>query len=85
MDYSRMILGMKALKKRMDKADQVHISGDETDLCFSIKGIGAVSCGGTHNIPDGEVFSCPIRDSVEELSTSTPPLFTKEHLSIISG
>ena len=65
MDYSRMILGMKALKKRMDKADQVHISGDETDLCFSIKGIGAVSCGGTHNIPDGEVFSCPVRDSVE--------------------
>ena len=65
MDYSRMILGMKALKKRMDKADQIHISGDETDLCFSIKGIGAVSCGGTHNIPDGEVFSCPVRDSVE--------------------
>ena len=76
MDYSLMIPGMKALKRRMDAADQVRISGDDTDLCFSIKGIGAVACGGTHNIPDGEVFSSPVRDSVEgTISFNVPTVY----------
>ena len=43
----------------------MRITGPETDLSLSLKGINAVSCGGTYNIPDGEVFSCPARDSVE--------------------
>lgn len=64
MDYSKMVQGMAALEKRMKDADCVKITGPKTDLQFSIKGISAVSCGGTHNIPDGEVFSCPVRDSV---------------------
>lgn len=65
LDYSRMIPGQKALKKLMDETDQVHIKGPGTDLRFSIKGISAVMCAGLRNIPDGEVFSCPVRDSVE--------------------
>ncbi|MEC7395296.1 MAG: aminopeptidase [Verrucomicrobiota bacterium] len=65
MDYDRMTVGMKSLEERMRKADQVKIVGPDTDLRFSLKGIDAVACGGTHNIPDGEVFSCPVRDSVE--------------------
>ena len=64
-DYARFNPGMDNLQKRMQNADKVHIKGDDTDLLFSIKGINAVACGGTHNIPDGEVFSCPIKDSVE--------------------
>jgi len=65
LDYSRMTPGMNALKKLMEKTDKVHIKGPGTDLRFSIKGIGAEACGGTKNIPDGEVFSCPVKDSVE--------------------
>ena len=65
MDYSKMTEGMTALEKRMRDADQVKIVGPETDLNFSVKGIDAISCGGTHNIPDGEVFSCPVKDSVQ--------------------
>jgi aminopeptidase len=65
MDYGRMSEGMEHLKNRMRCADRVKITGPGTDLNFSIKGIDAVACGGTHNIPDGEVFSCPVRDSVE--------------------
>lgn len=65
MDYDRMTVGMNSLEERMRKADQVKIVGPDTDLRFSLKGIDAVACGGTHNIPDGEVFSCPVRDSVE--------------------
>ncbi len=65
LDYARMIPGMRALNKLMTNTDQVHIKGPGTDLRFSIKGIGASSCGGDRNIPDGEVFSCPVKDSVE--------------------
>ena len=65
LDYGRMIPGMKALATLMEKTDCVHIKGPGTDLRFSIKGIGAQPCGGLRNIPDGEVFSCPVKDSVE--------------------
>lgn len=65
LDYGRMVPGMKALAALMEKTDRVEITGPGTDLKFSIKGIGAVPCGGLRNIPDGEVFSCPVRDSVE--------------------
>lgn len=65
LDYSRMSPGMKALSDLMKKTDKVQIKGPGTDLSFSIKGIGARECGGLRNIPDGEVFSCPVKDSVE--------------------
>ncbi len=65
LDYSLFAPGMAALKKLMDATDRVHIKGPGTDLRFSIKGIGSVPCGGLRNIPDGEVFSCPVKDSVE--------------------
>jgi aminopeptidase len=65
LDYARMKPGMKALADLMRRTDRVHITGPGTDLQFSIKGIGAKECGGQYNIPDGEVFSCPVKDSVE--------------------
>ncbi|MDX2187839.1 MAG: aminopeptidase [Opitutaceae bacterium] len=65
LDYSRMIPGMKTLSDLMAATDEVAIKGPGTDLRFSIKGIGAQPCGGLRNIPDGEVFSCPVKDSVE--------------------
>jgi aminopeptidase len=65
LDYARMAPGMKALADLMKATDRVQIKGPGTDLRFSIKGIGAQTCGGLRNIPDGEVFSCPVKDSVE--------------------
>src|SRR5438034_8291204 len=65
LDYRKLQPGMKALKKLMDKTDRVQVKGPGTDLRFSIKGIPAVICGGDRNIPDGEVFSCPVKDSVQ--------------------
>ena len=73
MDYGRMVPGMKALKEAMDRAKRVEIKGPGTDLRFSIEGIGSVICGGLRNIPDGEVFSCPVRDSVEGYVTYNVP------------
>ena len=65
LDYRKLQSGMKTLKALMDKTDRVEIKGPGTDLRFSIKGIGSVICGGDRNIPDGEVFSCPVKDSVQ--------------------
>lgn len=75
-DYGRMQAGMKALKTAMDRADEVEIKGPGTDLRFSIHGMPGIMCGGQRNIPDGEVFSCPLKNSVEgEISYNVPTVY----------
>ena len=73
LDYRKLQPGMKALQRLIEKTDRVHVKGPGTDLRFSIKGISAVICGGDRNIPDGEVFSCPVKDSVEGHVTFNAP------------
>jgi aminopeptidase len=73
LDYRKLLPGMKALKRLMGKTDRVQIKGPGTDLRFSIKGIPAVICGGDRNIPDGEVFTAPVKDSVEGHVTFNAP------------
>jgi aminopeptidase len=73
LDYRKLQPGMKALQRLMEKTDRVQIKGPGTDLRFSIKGIPAVICGGDRNIPDGEVFSCPVKDSVQGHVTFNAP------------
>jgi len=73
LDYRRLQPGMKALKALMENTDKVQIKGPGTDLRFSIKGISAIICGGDRNIPDGEVFSCPVKDSVQGHVTFNAP------------
>jgi aminopeptidase len=77
LDYSKMIPGAVALEKLMRKTDKVHIKGPgETDLRFSIKKIGAVKCVGDRNIPDGEVYSAPVKKSVEGvIHYNTPTVY----------
>ena len=64
LDYAKMAQAMVPLKELMDKTDQVHIESPGTDLTFSIKDIPTIPCSGSHNIPDGEVFTAPVRNSV---------------------
>jgi aminopeptidase len=76
MNYPKMARAMIHLQKRMNRADRVHIKAPGTDLRFSIKGIGALLAEGKRNIPDGEVFSCPVKDSVEGvIQYNTPTLY----------
>ena len=64
MNYAKMGAAMGALKARMERTDKVRLLGPgDTDLSFSIKGIPAIPCDGKLNIPDGEVFTAPVRDS----------------------
>ncbi len=76
MDYGRMAKAMIPLWKRMKSADRVHIKGPGTDIKFSIKGIGAKTCQGDRNIPDGEVYSCPVKNSINgQIQFNTPTLY----------
>ncbi len=61
------------LKKLMDRADKVKIKASDTDLSFSIKGLNGIKCDGRYNIPDGEVFTAPVKDSVEGYITYNCP------------
>jgi aminopeptidase len=85
LDYARMAEAMKPLVARMQRTDRVRIKGPGTDLSFSIKGIGVVPCEGRRNLPDGECFTAPVRDSVEgRITYNTPSLYlgtTYENLS----
>ena len=72
-DYPNMLKSVEPLVNLMNKTNKVHILGPGTDLEFSIKDIGAVPCCGNMNIPDGEVFSAPIRDSVNGVITYNTP------------
>jgi aminopeptidase len=73
LDYKALVPSMNALKRLMESTDKVHIVGPGTDLKFSIKGIPAVVCGGNYNIPDGEVFTAPVKTSVEGVLTHNAP------------
>ena len=75
-DYAAMERAVQPLKKRMEEADRVRIVGPGTDLSFSIQGVGVVPCYGRRNIPDGECFSAPVRDSVHGvIQFNTPTLY----------
>jgi len=63
-DYSKMNEAFKPLKELMERTDKVRITGPGTDLNFSIKGLPSIPCPGDCNIPDGEIFSAPVKDSV---------------------
>lgn len=73
LDYSKMSKAMDGLVKLMEKTDRVHIKGKETDLTFSIKDIPVIKCAGENNIPDGEIFTAPVKDSVNGILTYNCP------------
>ena len=73
LDYSKMEKAMAALVSYMDRTDKVRLEGPGTDITFSIKDIKAVHCSGHRNIPDGEVYTAPVRDSVNGTITYNAP------------
>lgn len=86
LDYSKMDNAMDALQTLMNRTDRVRITGVGTDLTFSIKDIPAIKCAGEMNIPDGEVYTAPVKDSVNGVITyNTPSVyqgFTYENVSL---
>lgn len=75
-DYSKMDALITPLKDLMDKTDRVRLTGPDTDLTFSIKDIPTVPCTGQANIPDGEIFTAPVKTSVNgTIAFNTPTIY----------
>lgn len=64
------------LKRLMDRTDRVRLVAPDTDLSFSIAGLPGIKCDGRFNMPDGEVFTAPVRDSVQgHISYNCPSIY----------
>ncbi|MCD8039991.1 MAG: aminopeptidase [Clostridia bacterium] len=73
LDYAKMSRAMDALVELMNGTDKVRITAKDTDLTFSIKGIPAIKCAGNMNIPDGEVYTAPVKNCVNGKITYNAP------------
>ncbi len=73
LDYAKMDRAMDSLKALIEKTDKVRIVAPSTDLTFSIKGMPAVKCSGSCNIPDGEIYTAPLKYSVNGVITYNAP------------
>jgi len=73
MDYSRLEKAMEPLARLMKTTDKVRIVGPGTNLTFSIKGIPVVACSGHVNLPDGELYTAPVKNSVNGTLTINQP------------
>ncbi|MGD8190730.1 aminopeptidase [Brevibacillus ginsengisoli] len=72
-DYVQLAQKLKPLQELMNQTSQVRIVGPKTDVSFSIKGIGSVICSGKRNLPDGEIYTAPIKNSVNGIVTYNVP------------
>ena len=76
LDYAKMSRAMDPLINLMERTNRVRITGPGTDLTFSIEGIPAIKCDGHRNIPDGEIFTAPVRESVNgRITYNTPSIY----------
>lgn len=77
LDYAKMDKAMDPMKKLLEKTDKVHIKGPgRTDITLSIKGLPAIKCAGEYNIPDGEIFTAPVKDSINGvIEYNTPSVY----------
>lgn len=86
LDYEAMSRAMDPLVELMTNTDRVRITGVGTDLSFSIQGLPAIKCSGKRNIPDGEVYTAPVIDSVKGYITYNTPAvyqgFTYENIRL---
>lgn len=83
-DWAAESRKQERLKRLIDKTDKVRIVASDTDLSFSIKGLQGIKCDGRFNMPDGEVFTAPVRDSVEgHITYNCPSVYQgKEFASV---
>ena len=76
LDYAKMGKAMDKLVSLMERTDKVRMVGPGTDISFRIKGIPAIKCDGKLNIPDGEVYTAPVKDSVNgKITYNTPSVY----------
>jgi aminopeptidase len=60
--------------RRLKGAKRVRIVGPDTDLVMSVRGRKFLNSYGSHNMPDGEIFTGPVEDSAEGCIRYTYPV-----------
>lgn len=87
LDYAKMSAAMDPLCAYLDRTDKVRLVAKDTDISFSIKDIKSVKCDGERNVPDGEVYTAPVRNSANGRITFNTPSqyqgFTFERISFV--
>lgn len=85
LDYSKMEKAMTPLVELMNRTDKVRIVAKDTDITFSIKDIPAVKCAGHMNIPDGEVYTAPVKNSINgKITYNTPSVYNGSRFDWVS-
>jgi len=72
-DWERFSREQQELNELFMQGSEVVIKGEDTDLRMSTKGRTFISADGKLNMPDGEIFTGPIEDSVEGYISFTYP------------
>ncbi|MEX0778267.1 MAG: aminopeptidase [Balneolales bacterium] len=90
LDYEKLRKAMKPLENRLRKGKEIHLKGKGTDIRFSIEGQDWVPCFGDRNLPDGELFSAPLLNSVNGEITYAPSVYQGKpfefvHLKVKDG
>lgn len=75
LDYNKLREAMVPLEDRLRKTKEIRLSGDGTDITMSVEGQNWIPCYGSKNIPDGELFSSPVLDSVNGEITYAPSVY----------
>jgi aminopeptidase len=84
-EYGKMTEAVKPLEKLMaeGRTVRIHSPAQETDLSFSIEGVPAIPCTGTLNIPDGECFTAPVKDSIQGTIRFGPSVYDGQKFAFI--
>ncbi len=64
-DWSAMEAELTRIKARLEGGSEIRIVAPETDLTLRVEGRIWEPAAGTHNMPDGEIFTAPIEDATE--------------------
>ena len=75
LDYKKLEEAMKPLHSMLDETKMIQLKGDGTDIEFSVEGQPWIPCFAKRNVPDGELFSSPILDSVNGRITYTASVY----------
>jgi len=63
-DLKELSKQLRVLKRQVDAVDRVEIRSPDTHLEFSVKERNSVAADGARNIPDGELFTSVVENSV---------------------
>lgn len=68
--------GLRARADALSGVRELRIRGDDTDLTLAVGGRTWIAADGTHNMPDGEVFTSPVETGTEgEIRFRFPAIF----------